>query len=329
MTSKFNIQWKQNLRKIPDVILTKVKGLKTDNLVVACVKKISAADISGAKYSHLNISLEANKPLFLSAVVPNAEVGRYSRANVEGKEIVRNDLPMVSKDFTWEVPDYGDWSLGSHDITISRDVYIRDFIAPKELALTIELIGEEIRATGNLFVFKFSIDEDLNRTVAGFEESLLFNLNLLQENVGNIDVFASDAKLSDYLTTVFLDWEILPPGEGSLNKIISGIGPRTPEIREKLIGRYKLLNKLNPIAYISGTCGFRRYFGALFTHNLVVFENLEFGNAIYVMFEDWASLSKLSRLELLSSHRQGFERIVHRHGWEKMLIKLMKEKKKP
>lgn len=328
MTSKFNIQWKQNLRKIPDGILSKLKGLKPDNLVVACVKKISAADISGGKYSHLNISLEADKPLFPSMVVPHVEVGKYSRTNVEGKEIVRKDLPMISKDFTWEVPDYGDWSLGSHDITISRDVYIRDFIAPKELALTIELIGEEIRATGNLFVFKFSIDEDLNRTVTGFEESLLFNLNLLQENVGNIDVFASDAKLSDYLTTVYVDWEILPPGEGAINKIVSGLPPRSPEIREKLIARYKLLSKLNPISYISGTSGFRRYFGAQFTEKLVVFENLEYGNAIYVMFEDWESLSKLSRLELLSSHRQGFERIIHRSGWEEILIKIIKEKKR-
>jgi hypothetical protein len=99
----------------------------------------------------------------------------------------------------------------------------------------------------------------------------------------------------------------------------------TKELREKLLDRYRVLEKLGPVAYISGTSGFQRYFGAQFVDNLVVFENLEYGNAIYVMFDNWEELSKLSRIELLKNRPGfGFERIVHRAGWKDALKKLIK-----
>ncbi|MFB7031234.1 MULTISPECIES: hypothetical protein, partial [unclassified Streptomyces] len=67
---------------------------------------------------------------------------------------------------------------------------------------------------------------------------------------------------------------------------------------------------------IYGTSGFQRYLGAQFASNLVVFENVRYGNALYVMYERWEDLSKKSRLELLSGPARGFERILHRQGWE-------------
>lgn len=329
MTHLIKIHWKKNLRKIPDWILAKVNSFKKDDFVVACVKKIPTSDIAKGKYNHLNIKLDGEKPAFSKNVVPKAEVGKFSKINVEGQEIVRKDLPMVSKAFTWETPNYGDWSLGSHDITIYRDVYQRDFLPPKEIAVTIELLAEEI-GPEKLYIFKFCVDEDLNRNHEYLEESLFFNLNLLQENVGAIDVFETDAKLSDYLTTIYVNWEILPPGERdeNIDRILSGFRAPTEEIRQKLTERYKLLESFKPIEFIAGTSGFRRYFGAKFSESLVVFENLEYGNAIYIMFEDWESLSKMSRLELLSSQREGFERIIHISGWESKLKKLLREKKK-
>ena len=50
--------------------------------------------------------------------------------------------------------------------------------------------------------------------------------------------------------------------------------------------------------------------------DFVVFENIRYGNAIYVMFEGWESLSRKSRIDLLKGSREGFERIEHRDGWE-------------
>ena len=62
-----------------------------------------------------------------------------------------------------------------------------------------------------MFVVKFSIEQTLSRRANDFETDLLYNLNLLQENVGAVDVFPSAASLADYTNTVQIDWDILLP----------------------------------------------------------------------------------------------------------------------
>ncbi len=46
-----------------------------------------------------------------------------------------------------------------------------------------------------------------------YADRFLFNLNLLQENVGAADVFPADAALADYLRSIYhtVGWELLPP----------------------------------------------------------------------------------------------------------------------
>jgi hypothetical protein len=55
----------------------------------------------------------------------------------------------------------------------------------------------------------------------------------------------------------------------------------------------------------------------------VVFENLDYGNALYVMFGRWAELSKRTRLDLLQGGEDGYERILHRRGWQHRLVALV------
>jgi hypothetical protein len=100
------------------------------------------------------------------------------------------------------------------------------------------------------------------------------------------------------------------------------------EARERISERYDVLASLKPIAYIAGSSGFQRYFGAKFAENLVVFENLEYGNAIYVMFEDWEHVSQQSRLDLLNGDEKKFERIIHRKGWKKALKAIVRDRLK-
>jgi hypothetical protein len=320
-----NINWKQNLRRIPDWILMKLKDFKNKEIIIACIKKISKSDIESGMYSHLSISIKDNKLVFPSGIVPRETIGKYSDWNINGHEIVRFDLPKVNKTFFWDAPDWGDWSNGSHEVSMDREVYKRDFIPPRLVEITIELLGEEIKEE-NVFVFRFGIKDVLESSSRHFRDVLLINLNIMQENVGVIDIFPSDASLDDYLKTIYVNWEILPPGEKdeTINRIISGVGPISEETKKRLIARVDFFSKLSPIAYIRGTSGFRRYFGAKFHDNLVAFENLDYGNAAYVMFEDWEKLSKMSRIDLLSGDRKGFTRVVHRSGWEKELKQVIK-----
>jgi hypothetical protein len=293
-----------------------------DDVVVACAKSLRPDDVRN--YRHLSVALNDGVLTFPPTQLPPPHAGRYSQANVEGREIVRRDLPMIEKTFYWETPNWGDWSNGSHTMWHTREVYQRDLIPPKEVELTITLLREE--ANPVQFVVKFAVDQVLNRRSEDFEQELLYNLNILQENVEAIDVFPSDATLADFTASVRVDWEILPPGtvDEIVRRMLRGKGQISEEKRGRMRERLTVLSRLDPRAYIAGTSGFLRYFGAQFADDLVVFENLNHGNALYIMYEDWAALSQRNRIDLLKGPREGFDRIVHRDGWEVQLEGVVK-----
>lgn len=319
---------------MPEAILAKVNTIKGDDFKVACVKRIPAADIAAGKYAHIGLSIENDLLVFPKEQLPRSSNGSYSLVNVQGKELVLRDEPMISKPYSVEAPNWR--NNGTHTVEWDRMVYRREWLAPKELTLEIEVLGEEMRAE-KIFAIRFGINEVLNRKSLRFRRradlsnELFFNLNLLQENVGAADVYASKATRDDYLKTLYVSWEILPPGERdeTIARILSTFKSPSPEVRQRVAERYDFLTKLKPEAFIAGTSGFRHYFGAKFSDSLVVFENLEYGNAIYAMFEDWETLSKSSRIELLKGSKAGFERIIHSKTWKRRLKELVQTRLKP
>lgn len=317
--------WKKNLRTIPPQIQAGVENLEIDTCVVACAIRLDFEKIKKGLFNHLDIYLAENGLQFPEQIIPPAGIGIYSRRNREGQEIVFEDEPKITKSWSITVPNYGKWSKGDHDITFSKEIYQRDFIGPKLVAIKIEHLGEDIQKQAH--ILKFTVVEVLNRTAEDFHEQLLFNLNLLQENIGNCGIHGTSDSLNDYLKTLYINWEILPPGdrEETLNRILGNNKNNDPKIRQVIADRFDFLLSLKPQHLIKGTNEFRRYFGAQFAHDLVAFENIEYGNAIYVMFTDWVELSKKSRTELLNSKPNNFERISHTKTWKKRFKKLIGE----
>src|SRR5581483_3732888 len=236
---------KKNLRKIPQHVRNRITGLAVDDIVVACVKRISKEDIQ--RYAHLHLRLNGNTLEVPPPRVPSENVGKYCFINVHGKEVVRRDLPMTSKSYSVEVPNWGDWSNGSHDMTWSRDVYQRDFIPPKELTLSVDLLGEDTSS----YTIKFSVDQVLRTTEDDLEDDLLYNLNMLQEAIGAVDVFPSAATLAEYLDTVRVDWEILPPGtvDEVLGMMLQGKRPVSEQKQREMRERLSVMSRLNPQKY--------------------------------------------------------------------------------
>ena len=151
-----------------------------------------------------------------------------------------------------------------------------------------------------------------------FEEDLLRDLNLLQENCGSSFVYAQTTDSQEYLNDLQLEWEILPPG--TRDEIIRFFFKGTVATREEereLSDRYDVISRLYPISYIKGRSGMQRYFGAKFSDNLVAFENLKYGNAVYIFQHNWVTLSQLTRIELMKTHSGELIRIIHRDGWER------------
>ncbi len=318
----------KNIRKIPVALLDKVKAFKADSVVVACVRKIQASAIRNGEFAHLGITLQDEKPIFPNTQVVPADNGKYSRLNAEGEEIVRSDLPLQRHHHTVQAPDWNGY--GTHPVNLPHKAYPREHVPPSENELSIELLSKEDGADPT-FVFKFAISEVMDRSKKGFNERLFFNLNLLLENAGAVDVFQSNAKFEDYIRTQYVHWEILPPGDRdtTILRILEHF-PNTPEVRERIQDRYDFLEKLGPQNFIAGVGGFKRYFGAKFSDELVVFENMDYGNAIYVMFADWEQQSRKTRLELLASGRGGrdFIRVQHTKGWKQKVKAIVQERRK-
>lgn len=319
--------WKQNLRKLPPGLLERAAGFTGDECRAACTRRIGRQELEDGGFAHLSIGWDGERPVFPEVVVPDPLNGRISRINVEGLTIVRRDLPKTSKTFEVLTPDWGDWSRGSHLVSWERDVYQRDHVPPREMGIQVKLLGEDVAA--QTYVFRFAVDEVLDRTAPDFPDRLLFTLNLLQENVGGHGVFPSDATAADYLGSLYVAWELLPPGErdDDIARILRGVKSDDPQVRERLVERYDLLAFLRPLRFVQGVNGFRHYFGAQFAPDLVVFENVEYGNAVYVMFEEWEVLSRKSRTELLAQHPDRVVRIPHTTRWRHRLADLIREER--
>jgi hypothetical protein len=320
----------KHLRKIPEEITRKIAAINTDNITVGSVVKLASSDIDKHKYSGIGIYFENGTLKYPEAIVPRPEAGKYSAINALGTVKKLTDKPMVWRDYPVETPNFGDWSKGSHTVYLSRQVYQTLQVPPQETELKIEFIGEEQQSSGDTgYTFRFTLDRPLSKTDANLDDELLRLLNLLQENVGAADVFSTDATLEDYLRTVRVHWEILPPGERDTNiaRIAAGIRNPDPATRKRIIDRYDFFVKLGPTALIQGTGGFKRYFGAQFSERVVSFENMEYGNAIYIMVGDWRELSQKTKQELVSSRKEGedFFRVTHNRGWQSLVRNIIRK----
>ncbi len=310
--------WKKNFSKLPPVITKAVAELSTPLVVVAQAKTIPVADVAAGKYKHVGLIIEDGSVVARGSVLPAASSGKWSLRNLEGWERKRRDLPMITKSYSWETPNFGDASTyGTHTSSVERDVYQVEFDEPRVHMLNAEVLkGAE--GTPPSVIVRFSIECIFDKTSEGFEKELLWALNILQENTGVAGVFASGASRDDYLRTISLDWEVFPPGTAEeliavFRKRRTGKATKADSVMED---RLKLFSALKPSAYLAGTAKFSSYVGAKFADDLVVFENVRYGNALYVLYDDWQDISKRSRIDLLRGTSEKFDRFVHTDGWE-------------
>lgn len=325
-TNYIQVEWKRNIIKIPKHVSKKLMQIDGD-LTVAVVKKIYQKQIESGKYDHLGLRIQDGKPVVGEPVIPRASQGRFSQKNRHGYEMVYKDRPKVLQTFSFDAPDWGDWSNGSHTVEWDREVYEREFISPKLIRIHTEVLAQDVKASEPRWLIKFSLENVLSPNEIEFLDDLLFDLNLLQENVGACDVFSSTATRSDFLKTIFVNWEILPPGERNvqIERILGANTNVTPREKAAFEERYDFLMGYCPSEMVIGTSGFIRYFGAKFADDFIVFENIKYGNAVYVMFEDWETISQLSRIDLLNKPSNQFIRIVHRPGWKDELRKVLED----
>src|SRR6185437_13042436 len=109
---------------------------------VGCVRKVTEAEIVSHMYTHLGLVTEGAELTIIPSVLPPPESGKFSTRNIQGREIVRKDLPKIPKEiFMGDRPKYGDWNNGSFPLWITKMVYQRELETPRNLRIRIRQIG--------------------------------------------------------------------------------------------------------------------------------------------------------------------------------------------
>jgi len=133
--------WKRNFREIPQTVRAALSRISEDLVVVAATKVIPFPAIAGGVYHHLGLTGEGGTVVAGPPAIPPADGGRFSNNNVYGWEVVRKDLPMIVKTYTWETPNFGDAATyGTHMHYQDREVYQREYFEPRDLKVSVEVL---------------------------------------------------------------------------------------------------------------------------------------------------------------------------------------------
>jgi hypothetical protein len=319
--------WKNGYRNIPHSVRQALENINSEFVVVAVAKRISREDIENGIYSHVGLTVQNGDISGNGPVLPPPDAGKWSRRNIDGWDRKRVDWPKVSKTYTFEAPNFGDGARNGYTMhSRTQEVYQHQIFEPQ--GMTIEPLLLEQRGPHDV-VIKFELTPILNRNDPEFELMLLWSINVLQENVGAVSVFSSDATREEYASTIQLDWLLFPPGnpEEVVATLKRHSRPQnSADFERHAADRVRIFERFQPLNYLRGQGGLSSYFGAQFAEDFVVFENLRYGNAVYLLYQNWEEISQRSRLELLKDQDAHFDRVVHTEGWEDRLMALLHDK---
>lgn len=319
--------WKSSFLKLPSSLQSTLDGIDGDLVKVAATKSISRKEIADGLYAHVGLRCEDDALVIDEPSIPPVDIGKWSGRNALGWDNKRKDWPKVHKTWTFEAPNFGDgarngWSMRSR----SREVYQHQIFEPQGMTITNEILDDR---GGDKVLVKFEVSPILSRTMPEFDLMLLWSINVLQENTGVANVFSCSASHADFLETIALDWMIFP--SGTVDEVVAhlkehGRAQNQVDFDRHVQDRIQFFESFKPVSYVRGLGGFGSYFGAKFSDNFVVFENLKYGNAIYLLYENWEEVSKRSRLDLLRDSDANFDRVMHSEGWQLKLKALMQDK---
>lgn len=146
------------------------------------------------------------------------------------------------------------------------------------------------------------------------------SVNLLIDVFGECSVFDADRQHLLPGKIVRLNWTILPEGDQlwqALSKAVDHVTARkSSKEKEVITYRFDVIKNLKPDFAATGEHGFAGYVIFGFSQwNLYLLESLFFGNATYALGQDWKSLSKLSKAQLIQNDLHEF-RVIHSASWQ-------------
>ena len=314
-----------HFRRIPNYIDQELSRIQSQYVIVAAVIDVTKTDIASGRFRHVGIQMNEGNIYVPETITPDMMKGIYARRNRNGIIWILKDLPKVTKTYWWESPNFGDPTKGYHSNFRDIQVYQRQLEPPRDWEITLSILVEN---ESHLRI-KAEIATVLDRQDNYFKKDLFFAINLLQEQFRDCHVFAASTTDEDMARITTVGWEIFPPGtlDRTLAVITGKMRTQSPIRQREIQNRAEALSRLHPSEYIVGSGMNSRYFGAKFGESIVVFENVDYGNALYILFDNWQEISQMSRIDILKRHEKDFIRIIHKNGWEKTLLHYINELK--
>lgn len=209
---------------------------------------------------------------------------------------------------TREVTDYVD---------IPRERYPRIEYAPYSVELTLKYSED-----GSLFVITPPIEFCYQN-----EKKLINTINIFLTVFGECEVLTENYEKLMPTKVIRLNWEILPQGEYPWEKVQKDLDTisehKGKTARKMLLDKCEYINSFHPDFRAYGKSGFRGYviFGFK-ERNIYVLESVYTNNATYVFGENWETLSKLSKAEILNGELQK-ARLIHNDNWQHDIDELL------
>lgn len=298
------------LKKISKEDIEKIKESKKTGKPIELVSLVEIKSEEVEQFKNLKVKVLDGEIKIPLKILPSKKLGRHSRWNIEGREVVRKDLPKEERDVEFSV-------YGHYTSSRTMDCYQREIKHGEKIEITISEI-KNISPTHKIVKLGIAISGDET------DEELIFKVNLLRETTGGDHEFSFSSEIDSLVNKyVFVNWDIFPPGT-KFHEAINSSGISNKAEVKILKERYDFLSQYNHKHVIKGKKGLKGYFGFVLGSDLVVFDNIKSGNALFILEDNWEVLSKQTKEQL--SKNPKVKRVIHNEGWSKELSKILKNK---
>lgn len=271
---------------------------------------VPVGSFPASKWAALGFSAD---PVPGETLVPSGDLGPASAFNTNGKYQVHKDQPKETAyrviEWTWN-EWHGPYKVQKTDF---RDLPYERY--PRTL---IPAPGESLQAAVDERGTKYVVSPAMTYLRAT-EPQIIHVVNLFLEIFGKCEVLDSLNNPMIKAQIRNLNWEVLPPGKypwKSLEPKVRPLIDRQPEGNRHVISkRIERINSHEPEFVAVGRNGFSGYLVFGFPKKeIFVLESTHEDNATYVFGQDWETLSRMTKAEILKDdlHKA---RLVHMVRW--------------
>jgi hypothetical protein len=248
-------------------------------------------------------------------------IGKATRYNANGKRLVHKNRPMETayRTVEWRWNEYHGKSQVSRsdfrDVPYKR--YPRTHVAAPSLQLTLFTRSDGQRVILTPLIKNWRKNED----------QLVHAVNVMLEIFGEATFLDERREQIVDAPVRYLNWRILPKGTHPfpvLRKELDAAMRYVKDGNKSFVDhRLERINSFKPEFTAVGEGGFTGYVIFGFPEKRTyILESILYGNATYILGDDWERLSQMTKAEILDDNLHK-DRIVHLRNWFEKVRRLM------